>query len=205
MGCHAPLLGIFPTQGSNPGLPHCRQILYCLSHQGSQWILEWVACPFSKGSSRPRDWTGISCITGGFFTTWATRESQMEMIISISRRYCNTGMGNHSLLQGIFPTQGWNPGLSSFRWILYCLSCQEAQILSLCFKNNFLCYEICILGTHLKSVLPYMLEARHPDQTKGVVASTFFYESRCKNVFRFNLWNPQRSDVKTWIQTKYFK
>ena len=29
------LQGIFPTQGSNPGLPHCRQILYCLSHQGS--------------------------------------------------------------------------------------------------------------------------------------------------------------------------
>ena len=29
------LQGIFPTQGSNPGLPHCRQILYHLSHQGS--------------------------------------------------------------------------------------------------------------------------------------------------------------------------
>ena len=29
------LQGIFPTQGSNPGLPHCRQILYCLSYQGS--------------------------------------------------------------------------------------------------------------------------------------------------------------------------
>ena len=29
------LQGIFPTQGSNPGLPHCRQILYCLSHQRS--------------------------------------------------------------------------------------------------------------------------------------------------------------------------
>ena len=28
--------GIFPTQGSNPGLQHCRQILYCLSHQGSR-------------------------------------------------------------------------------------------------------------------------------------------------------------------------
>ena len=32
--CHALLQGIFPTQGSNPSLPHCRQILYCLSHQG---------------------------------------------------------------------------------------------------------------------------------------------------------------------------
>ena len=48
MGCHA-LLRIFPTQGLNPGLPHCRQILYHLSHQGSPGILEWVACPFLQG------------------------------------------------------------------------------------------------------------------------------------------------------------
>ena len=33
--CHALLQGIFPTQGLNPGLPHCRCILYLLSHQGS--------------------------------------------------------------------------------------------------------------------------------------------------------------------------
>ena len=36
---------------TNPGLPHCRRILYCLSHQGSPRILEWVAYPFSRGSS----------------------------------------------------------------------------------------------------------------------------------------------------------
>ena len=35
VGCHALLQGIFPIQGSNLGLPHCRQILYHLSHQGS--------------------------------------------------------------------------------------------------------------------------------------------------------------------------
>ena len=35
--------GIFPTQGSNPGLLHCRWILYHLSHQRSLKILEWVA------------------------------------------------------------------------------------------------------------------------------------------------------------------
>ena len=46
MRCHALLQGIFPTQGSNPGLPHCRQILCCLSYQGSPRILEWVAYPF---------------------------------------------------------------------------------------------------------------------------------------------------------------
>ena len=35
VGCHFLLQGIFPTQGSNPDLPHCRQTLYHLSHQGS--------------------------------------------------------------------------------------------------------------------------------------------------------------------------
>ena len=46
MGSHSLLEGIFPIQGSNPGLPHCRQILYQLSHKGSLRILEWVAYPF---------------------------------------------------------------------------------------------------------------------------------------------------------------
>ena len=49
------LQGIFPTQRSNPGLLHCRQILYQLSHKRSPRTLEWVACPFSRGSSRPRN------------------------------------------------------------------------------------------------------------------------------------------------------
>ena len=39
-------------------------------------ILEWVAVPFSKGSSQPRDQTQVSCIAGRFFTSWATREAQ---------------------------------------------------------------------------------------------------------------------------------
>ena len=102
------LQGIFPTQGSNPGLPHGRRILYHLSHQGSLLeislthfshifiiktliyylctasssfhgilqgrILEWVAIPFSKGSSQARDWTQVSCTLGRYFTAWDTRE-----------------------------------------------------------------------------------------------------------------------------------
>ena len=64
VGFHALLQGIFPSQGSNPGLLHCRQILHHLSHQGSLWILEWVAYPFSRGSSWPRNQTGVFCIAG---------------------------------------------------------------------------------------------------------------------------------------------
>ena len=39
------------------------------------WILEWVAFPFSRGSSQPSNWTGVSHIAGRFFTNWATREA----------------------------------------------------------------------------------------------------------------------------------
>ena len=63
------LQGIFPIKGSNPILPHCRQILYQLSRKGSPRILEWVAYRFSSGSSRPRNRTGVSCIAGRFFTS----------------------------------------------------------------------------------------------------------------------------------------
>ena len=43
-------------------------------------ILEWIAIPFSRGSSWPRNQTGISWIAGGFFTSWATREASIEII-----------------------------------------------------------------------------------------------------------------------------
>ena len=67
--------GTFPTQGSNPGLPHCRQILYQLSLKGSPGTLEWLAYPFSRGSSKPRNRTGVSCCAGRFYTNWAIREA----------------------------------------------------------------------------------------------------------------------------------
>ena len=62
------LQGIFPTQGSNPGLLHCRQILYQLSHKGSPRIQECVAYPFSSRFSLPRNQPRVSCIAGRFFT-----------------------------------------------------------------------------------------------------------------------------------------
>ena len=76
VGCQALLQGIFPAQGLYPGLSHCRWILYHLSHQGSPRKLQWVAYPFSSGSSQPRDRTQVSSIAGGFFTILATREAQ---------------------------------------------------------------------------------------------------------------------------------
>ena len=101
VGCHFLLQGIFPTQALSsrllPCLLDCRQILY---HWTEKWtwrclscltlcdpmdctvcgilqarILEWVAFPFSRGSSQHRDRTQVSQIAGRFSTSWATRES----------------------------------------------------------------------------------------------------------------------------------
>ena len=55
MGCHSLLQGIFPTQGSNPGLLHCRQILNHLSHQGRPCLhispLFWISFPIRSPQS----------------------------------------------------------------------------------------------------------------------------------------------------------
>ena len=83
MGSLSLLQGIFLTQGLNPGLLYCRQILYHLSHQGSPRILEWVACPFSSRSSRPRNQTGVSYIAGSFFTSWAIWKPTASQNVSL--------------------------------------------------------------------------------------------------------------------------
>ena len=89
---------IFPTQGSNSGLLHYRQILYQLSYKGCPRILEWVAYPSSRGSSQPRNRTRVSCIAGRFFTNWVIREALIA------------GVGCHLLLPGDLPDPGIEPG-----------------------------------------------------------------------------------------------
>ena len=101
---------ILPTKGSNPGLLHCRWILYQLSHKGSPRILEWVAFPFSSRSSQPRDRTQVSCIAGGFLPA------------ELQGKPKNTGVGSLYLLQQIFPIQESNQSLLHCRRILYQLS-----------------------------------------------------------------------------------
>ena len=108
-------------------------------------ILEWVAFPFSRESFQPRDRAQVSHIADGFFTSWATGKPMDKknvlhrlllfkiapnflsflIIISTYDFACpwdfqgkDTGVGCHFLLQGIFPTQGSNPGLLHCRQIL---------------------------------------------------------------------------------------
>ena len=77
VGCHVLLEGIFPTQGSNPGLLHSRQILYRLSHQGSPRVLDWIAYSFSRGTSQPR----VSCIAGDFLPAELPRKPRFRYTI----------------------------------------------------------------------------------------------------------------------------
>ena len=79
-------------------------------------ILEWVAFPFSRGSSQHRDQTQASHTAGWFFTSWATREAQ---------EYWS---GSLSILQRIFPTQESNWGLLHCRQILTNWAIREALI-----------------------------------------------------------------------------
>ena len=89
-------------------------------------ILEWVACPFSRGSSWPRNWTWVSCIAGGFFTVWATRErvsltsvinkatAYMHLLCILSYTWRILLSINYCGLGWLFPTWGLNCPFSCF-------------------------------------------------------------------------------------------
>ena len=64
------LQGIFPTHRLNPGLLHCRWILYQLSHKGSPRMLKWAAYPFPMETSQHRNRTRVSYIAKGLFPNW---------------------------------------------------------------------------------------------------------------------------------------
>ena len=70
MGSLSLLQWIFPTKESNQRLSR---------------ILAWVAHPFSRVSSLLRDWTRVSCIVGGYFTSWATRENPKLSLKAVLR------------------------------------------------------------------------------------------------------------------------
>ena len=69
VGCHFLLQGIFLTQDQTLVSCTAGGFFNRLSYEGSPRMLEWVAVPSSRGSSRPRDQTRGSCIAGRFFTT----------------------------------------------------------------------------------------------------------------------------------------
>ena len=103
--------GIFPTQGSNSGLPHCRWILYQLRHKGSPIILEWVACSLSS--------------------RFLTQELNQGLLHCRQILYQLDHQGSPIILEWVaypfcrvFPTQELNRVLLPCRRILYQLSYQ---------------------------------------------------------------------------------
>ena len=111
------LQGIFPTQGSNPGLLHYRQILYQLNHKESSRILEWVAYPFSSGSSQPRNRTRVSCIACGFFTNCTIRKKTISLITSLGTSLVVQWLRLHtSPVGGEGLSPGWGTKIPHTTW-----------------------------------------------------------------------------------------
>ena len=111
VGSPSLLQGIFPTHGSNPGLLHCRWILYQLSHKGSpRIILEWGANPFSSGSSRPRNWTRSPALQADSLLTELSGKPMniMVMNIMVTTNQKKTLQHTHTLTQ-----RESNPNISS--------------------------------------------------------------------------------------------
>ena len=112
VGCHPLLQGIFPAQGSNPGLPclfQCRLTLKMLSQREAQCLTQkWSE---SESDSVVSDYLWAHGL-------YSPRNPPGQ----------NTGVGSCPFLQGIFPIQGSNSGLLHCRRILYQLSHKGSQI-----------------------------------------------------------------------------
>ena len=138
---------IFPTQGLNPGLPHCRQILHQLNHFALQlkvkqcklamkwsevkviqsWLFVTPQTIQSMGFSRPEYWSGYPFPSPGDLPSPGIEHRspslQMDSLPAEPQgKPKNTGVGILSLLQRIFLTQESNQGLLHCRQILYQLS-----------------------------------------------------------------------------------
>ena len=79
VGCHALLQGIFPTWGSNPGLPYCRRILYHLSHQGS---------PMSPKELSFESWAWTSVAVQWLRLHWTIQRTQVQSLVWELRSIC---------------------------------------------------------------------------------------------------------------------
>ena len=82
------LQGIFPTQGSNPGLWYRRWILYQLSHKGNPWIWELD----HKAERQRIDPCGLGCWRGLLRIPWTARRSNQSILKEVNPRYSLEGL-----------------------------------------------------------------------------------------------------------------
>ena len=92
VGCHALLQGIFPTQGLNPGLPHCKQILHRLSHQGSPWTAREVPISRVLGAQCQEPKTK----TKYMFLIWYSVFDNVEWISGVAGDFICNQAGPHT-------------------------------------------------------------------------------------------------------------
>ena len=92
VGCHALLQGIFPTQGLNPGLPHCKQILHRLSHQRSPWMAREVPISSVLGAQCQEPKTK----TKYMFLIWYSVFDNVEWISGIAGDFICNQAGPHT-------------------------------------------------------------------------------------------------------------
>ena len=117
VGSHSLLQGIFPTQGSNPGFPHCRRILYCLRHQGCRagqrgmiarvsqnWLIQRnptsVMIRKVEGQRLLLEYTLHGPGSHHWYTSWHHRDAKQTLEICSRNSIC--------LLQGIKAGRWWS-------------------------------------------------------------------------------------------------
>ena len=109
--------GNLPNPGTEPKSPTLQADSLPAEPQGSPRILEWVAYPFSRGSSWPGIQTGVSCIAGRFFTNWGMREAQLIFFLNLKLRHYIYLYINGNLSLSIPPPSLWAPPTLQFvRW-----------------------------------------------------------------------------------------
>ena len=144
MGCHAFFQGIFPTQGLN------HHLLY---------LLHWQAGFFFFMTEPPMKPHTLSCVCCVYCSVMSD-SSRAQTLCSPPDSYVhgdspgkNTGVGYHALFQGIFPTQGSNPGLLHCKWILYCLSLQGSPYLTYWLINILIIIPSCTAELYIYSTV----------------------------------------------------
>ena len=196
VSCHALLQGTSPTQGSYPSLPHCRWILYQLSHQGSPRTLEWVVYPFSRGTSWSRSWTRSPALQAdSFLTVWISTNcgkflKRWEDQTTLPASY-KLFAGQEATVRTRHGTRNWfkiGEGV--------CRSC----ILSPCFFNLYAQYIMRNAGLDealagIKIARTNNNNHRYADDTTLMVES----EKETKQPLR----EGERGDWKSWLKTQH--
>ena len=134
VGCHALLQRIFPTQGSNPRLLHCSRFFTVWATRSDLVPRgKYTFCPLTihkriywASCAHERKWKWSRSVVSDSLQPHVLQPARLLRSWDFPDK--NTGVGRHFLLQGIFPTQGSNPGAPHSRQKIYHLSPQGKPV-----------------------------------------------------------------------------